>query len=63
MEEEREGLLGWRVIVGRDREEAKRRWVEGRKERKKGCVVGVSDASGGDGSVGIGGKLWEDGEE
>jgi len=62
VEKERVGGIGWKVVIRGDKEGAKKLWEQGREEREREFVVGVSDASGEGDSVGIGGGVWENGE-
>ena len=39
VEREREGRIGWKVVVGGSKEERKREWERGRREREKEYVV------------------------
>jgi len=63
VEKEREGGVGWKVIIKGDKKGAREEWEKGRVERERLWVVGVSDASGEGRGMGIGGGLWEDGKE
>ena len=65
VEKEREGVLDWRVRVeGKSKEERKKEWEKGRRERDEKFLVVLSDASREEsGRMGIGGKWWEKGEE
>ncbi|RPA94664.1 hypothetical protein L873DRAFT_1813912 [Choiromyces venosus 120613-1] len=59
VERERIKKLGWKISIGRGKEEEEKKWEEGRKWREDNVIVGVSDASGEKGRIGIGGSVWE----
>jgi len=59
VEAERSGKLNWEVRMGGKKEDKKRIWEEGRVERNRSWLVGLSDASDRGGRMGIGGVLWE----
>ena len=55
VEKEREGRVEWKGVIEGDKKVARKKWEEGRKEREREFVVGVSDASRDESSVGVGG--------
>ena len=59
MEAERSGRIDWEIRMGGKKEDKKRLWNEGREERNKDWLVGLSEASDRGGRMGIGGVLWE----
>jgi len=59
VEAERSGRLDWEIRMGGKKEDKKRIWDEGREERNREWLVGLSDASDRGGRMGIGGVLWE----
>jgi len=63
VEKEREGVVGWKIVVIGDKKSARERWEIGREEREREWLVGVSDASGEGVGMGVGGGLWENGKE
>ena len=57
-ETERGGNLGWKVIIRKDRKEAKEEWEREVKKWKEEGMVGASDASMKGNRIEIGGMLW-----
>ncbi|RPB04835.1 hypothetical protein L873DRAFT_1174316 [Choiromyces venosus 120613-1] len=59
VERERVKKLDWKISIGKGKEEEKKKWEEERSWREDNVIVGVSDASGEKGKIGIGGEVWE----
>ena len=60
-EVERGGGLDWRVVIGKGKKEVKEEWERNKKKWMEEGLVGLSDASGMRGRIGIGGEIWEHG--
>jgi len=63
VEKEREGVMGWKIVIEGNKEGIREEWERGRFERERNWIVCISDASGEGRGLGVGGGLWEKGEE
>ena len=63
VEKERCGVVGWKIVVRGSKENAKEEWEKGREVREREWLVGVSDVSRAGVGMGIGGGLWDNGNE